>query len=385
MSVRAFVFGVAWVSLFASMLFASMAARAHSPDCTVVPLANVDAALLRAAVGDREPPLVANECMHGSAHMWRFFWGVDEVDGYWRAYGYAHCYTDYVLSCSSGVHVTTGDDDLFIAIPHGVSLARLRELVGAIGSIEPTAQVRSVAFTAVGDGTRWSEERFGYEVTYAEPSDWGGSVVTLVRQCDAAGCRWAQWFEPDFSGVEIGQKEGCRNVPSTEEAYRKVERLARNLIEAAPARIVECVDDVERVRVVRYATLERFEDWKKGVEVRCLVEAADHELERCEAIGQATRSDGEMFTLAPAIPLALAIELRVLVMSRVTGAHVASISHNAVTDGGAWSAQTQGYSVAATGGLKFAAGAYYDVVERCASGSCGLHFFETDVRRTWVY
>ena len=196
-------------------------------------------------------------------------WGVHEIDGYWRAYGYAQCYTDYVLSCSSGVHVATGDDDRFIAIPYGMSLSRLRELVGAIGSIEPTTLVRSVSFTVVGDGTRWSEERFGYEVTYAEPSEWGGSILRLLRQCDAAGCRWVPWFEPDFSGVEMGQREGCRNVTRTAEPYRRVETLARSLVDAAPARIVECDDD------------------------------------------------GDTFTVAPAIPLSLAIEMSVLVASRV--------------------------------------------------------------------
>ena len=64
---RVFVLGVAFVSVLASM-----AARGHAPRCEVVPVANVDVALLRAVVGDGAsgPPLVANECMHGSAHMW---------------------------------------------------------------------------------------------------------------------------------------------------------------------------------------------------------------------------------------------------------------------------------------------------------------------------
>ena len=62
------------------------------------------------------------------------------------------------------------DGERYVEIPTGISPSRLRDLVGAIESIEPTAQVTSVGFTAVADGTRWSEERFGYRVTYSEAS-----------------------------------------------------------------------------------------------------------------------------------------------------------------------------------------------------------------------
>jgi hypothetical protein len=288
-----------------------------------------------------------------------------------------------VLSCYPSVHVATGDGDRHIAIPHAVSLSRLREIVAATEAIEPTAQVKSVSFGVVDDGTRWSEQRFGYEVTYSEAASSEGEQrsLTFIRQCDAVGCRWAQRIDPDLSGVEFGQKEGCRNVSRTDDSYRRVEARTRALIDAAPARIVE-----DRVQVARYGPPERFEDWRKEVEVQCAVEGDVSEAARCNAVGLAIRAGGaDTFTMAPGIPLPLAIELRVLVTRRVPSAQVIDVSYSEVRDGGSWSAGSQGYSVAAAGGLKFSAGAYYEVVERCVSDSCGLHFVETDVRKTWVY
>jgi hypothetical protein len=92
------------------------------------------------------------------------------------------------------------------------------------------------------------------------------------------------------------------------------------------------------------------------------------------------------FDLSVDISLSLAVELRALVSRCVPGASVVSVHHNTVSNGGAWSSRSDGYSVAATGGLKYAAGAYYQVVEQCVAGSCGLHFVDLGSGlRTWVY
>ena len=204
--------------------------------------------------------------------------------------------------------------------------------------------------------------------------------------CDEGGCRWSPQAESDVLRVEIGEKEGCRNVSKRSDSYRSVEGLARALLDAAPARIVECRDGRDRVRVVRYRPLEQFEEWRKEVEVQCDGDAEESGSVDCKAFARAVRADrSEQFMLAPGMPLSLALELRALIASQVPGARVVGIAYNAVADGGEWSSKTQGYIVAAEGGLEHSAGAYYQVVERCVSGSCVLHVMDDGPRRSWSY
>ncbi len=330
--------------------------------------------------------MTANDCKHGRFRQWRFYWDAHRVDGYWREYGVSTCSFDLPRRCTQALHVATGDGDAYIALGSDIPLPRLRELVGALTVRVPEAVAKSVNYVPVSDGTRWSAERFGYEVAYREPGDYEGEVHTtqFVGRCADEICEWLARPEPFYSGVTYGQSDGCsRFAPDDSRAYVRLQAEIKGLIATPPSRVVAChIRTFDPVYLARYPALERFGDWTEDAEIQCAVEDLEQAPVAACQVSTFARTAHEAFGVGRGMALATALAVREIGRREAAaGEAVVSVGYQLVSDGGAWSARADGYEV---GIGRSGGGRYLRVVERCtADGGCRLEVLREAFQTIW--